>query len=426
MRKGDSMKEKLFSRDFTMVVIGQIISLFGNNVLRYALPLYLLNKTHSASLFGLVSACSFIPMVVLAPVGGLVADRVNKRNVMVCLDFATAAIVVLYSTFYMHWNLVALLITVLMLLYGIQGAYQPAVQASIPVLVSQENLIPGNAVINMVNSLASMLGPVLGGLVFGLWGLQPVLIISIMCFLFSAVMEIFIRIPFEKRDHEAGVFKTARADIQESFLFIKRDCPAIGRVGILLAMINLVLSALIIVGLPVIINEHLGFPQALGNRLCGYTQGALAAGGLLGGIISGTIGKRYDIRRSACLLFFCTLTLLPTGLVLLLPVGRFTAYAVITVDCFIMMAVSTLLSILLITYVQGITPNKMIGKVISLITCLVMCANPAGQALYGFLFEQLAASIYWIFFMAFAVCLLLTVLSRKIFAEALVQEPIAI
>ena len=84
------MKDKLFRRDFTMVVIGQIISLFGNNILRYALPLYLLNKTGSAALYGMVVALSFLPMVILSPVGGIIADRVNKRNIMVCLDFCTA------------------------------------------------------------------------------------------------------------------------------------------------------------------------------------------------------------------------------------------------------------------------------------------------------------------------------------------------
>ncbi len=55
---------KLFKRDFTMVVIGQIISLFGNAILRFALPLCLLRETDSASLFGAVTACAFIPMVI--------------------------------------------------------------------------------------------------------------------------------------------------------------------------------------------------------------------------------------------------------------------------------------------------------------------------------------------------------------------------
>lgn len=70
-----------------MVVIGQIISLFGNAILRFALPLYLLRETNSSVLFGTVTACSFIPMVIFSLLGGVIADRENKRNIMVVLDF---------------------------------------------------------------------------------------------------------------------------------------------------------------------------------------------------------------------------------------------------------------------------------------------------------------------------------------------------
>lgn len=91
------MSQKLFSKDFTLVVIGQIISLFGNAVIRFALPLYLLNLTGSSALYGTVMACAFIPTILLSPVGGMIADRVNKRNVMVILDFLTAAVILLFS-----------------------------------------------------------------------------------------------------------------------------------------------------------------------------------------------------------------------------------------------------------------------------------------------------------------------------------------
>lgn len=81
------MQTKLFRRDFTLVVIGQIISLFGNAILRFALPLYLLRETGSSTLFGVVTACSFAPMVILSMVGGVLADRVNKRDIMVAHPF---------------------------------------------------------------------------------------------------------------------------------------------------------------------------------------------------------------------------------------------------------------------------------------------------------------------------------------------------
>lgn len=81
------MDKKLFSKDFTLVVVGQIISLFGNAAVRFALPLYLLNQTGSPALYGTVTACAIIPAVLLSPIGGIAADRVNKRNIMVLLDF---------------------------------------------------------------------------------------------------------------------------------------------------------------------------------------------------------------------------------------------------------------------------------------------------------------------------------------------------
>ena len=158
----------LFQRDFTLVVIGQIISLFGNAILRFALPLYLLRITGSPTLFGIVTACSFAPMVVLSLVGGVLADRVNKRDIMVVLDFSTAALIAIFTLLLDRAPLVPLFIIVLMLLYGISGTYQPAVQASIPLLVHPERLIAANAVINQVNTLSNLLGPVLGGVLFSL------------------------------------------------------------------------------------------------------------------------------------------------------------------------------------------------------------------------------------------------------------------
>ena len=91
------MESKLFTKDFTLVVLGQIISLFGNAAIRFALPLYLLNCTGSSALYGTVTACAFIPAILLSPIGGIFADRVNKKNIMVALDFFTAIVIAVFS-----------------------------------------------------------------------------------------------------------------------------------------------------------------------------------------------------------------------------------------------------------------------------------------------------------------------------------------
>ena len=240
------MEKKITSKNFILVVIGQIISLFGNAILRFALPLYLLQETGSAALFGLISACSFIPMIVLSPIGGIIADRVNKRNIMVALDYSTAGVTLALTLLLGHMNIVVLLLVSMVFLYGIQGAYQPTVQASIPALVPEDKLMTGNAIINMINSLSSLLGPILGGILFAFHGLTPILVVSILCFIFSATMELFIKIPFTKLQSNGNVIKIGLADFKESFPFIKVEQPNVWKVSLVVASINLFISALII------------------------------------------------------------------------------------------------------------------------------------------------------------------------------------
>ena len=232
---------KLFERDFTMVVIGQIISLFGNAILRFALPLYLLRETDSSTLFGAVTACAFIPMVIFSLFGGVIADRKNKRNIMVALDFTTAAVILIFNFALGKVSLVPLMIAALMILYGISGIYQPAVQASIPLITEKQFLMQGNAVINMVSTLAGLLGPIIGGILFGAFGIMPILFISIGCFAFSAVMEVFIHIPFEKNTDGKSIFGAVGSDLSDSIKFIKNDKPIFLSVVGIIALFNLIL-----------------------------------------------------------------------------------------------------------------------------------------------------------------------------------------
>lgn len=199
---------KKYGKDFTLVVVGQIVSLFGNAILRFSLPLYLLRETGSSTLFGIVTACSFLPMIVLSLLGGVLADRVNKRNIMVCLDFLTAGVITVFSWLLGIVPIIPLFITVLMLLYGISGTYQPAVQASIPALVPKEKILSANAIVNQIGALANFIGPIIGGMLYGAFGIVIILKVSVLCFVLSAVMEIFIKIPFKNSRHRIRYYKS--------------------------------------------------------------------------------------------------------------------------------------------------------------------------------------------------------------------------
>lgn len=410
-------EKKLFHKDFVLVVIGQIISLFGNQILRFALPLYLLSQTGSAALFGMISAIAFIPMIILCPVGGIIADRVNKRNVMVILDFATAALVTVLCVLLGKVDIVLLLLVVMILLYGIQGAYQPAVQASIPVMVETQFIMPANAIINLVSSLSGLIGPVVGGAIYSFFGLTPILYVSIVCFFASAVMEIFIHIPFKKQDTKGSVFAIASHDMTESFHFIRKEQPCIWQGSMIMAAINMFLSALIIIGLPIVVTQMLGFDNETGSRMYGYAQGALAGGSLLGGLLVGALSRKLKARHIPSILFLCTLTLFPIGVALQFVSSTVAAYWIIVVSCFFMMTFATLFSIQMMSYLQTMTPKHLIGKVISCAMCICMCASPLGQAMYGGVFQIFKENPEVVFYFAGFVSVVITLFSKKVFKE---------
>lgn len=411
------MKQKRFPKDFILVVIGQIISLFGNAVIRFALPLYLLNLTGSAALYGTVAACALIPSVLFAPIGGIVADRVNKRNIMVGLDFFTAGIILLFAILMHSVNLVVLMVITLMLLYGIAGAYQPSVQASVPALVQQEDFVAANSVINTVSSFASLIGPVIGGILYSAYGLTPVLWVCAVCFTFSAVMELFIHIPFEKQTSSGSILKILRADLFDSFSFIQQKNPTVGKVLLMLCGMNLFLSAMIIVALPYLVTEVLGFDADQANRLYGFAEGALAAGGLAGGMIAGIMGRKFTIQHAGNGLALCVLCVFPIGFVLLTDAPPVVCYGVLVLCCFAIMVFSTIFMVQMMAYIQAETPEMLIGKVIALSLTMATCAQPLGNALYGVLFQVCRNYEYAVVFFAGFVSLGIALKARQIFRK---------
>lgn len=411
------MNQKLFSKDFTLVVIGQIISLFGNAAIRFALPLYLLNLTGSSALYGTVTACALIPAVLLSPVGGMIADRVNKRNMMVVLDFFTAAVILIFALLMKETDLVLLLTVTLMLLYGIAGAYQPSVQASIPLLVEQGHLMAANSVINTITSFASLLGPVLGGILYSAYGLNAVLWICMLCFLGSAVMELFIHIPFEKRDWEGGILCAVKADFKESVRFIQKEKPVLGKGLLAVCGINLFLSAMIVVGLPYMITVVWNLEKADANRFYGFAEGALAAGGLTGGICAGAFSDRLPVQKAGYLLIACALWTFPMGAAPAVFSSGMINYCIMTACCFFVMVFSTIFTVQMMSFVQTETPQRLLGKVIAVMLTVSMCAQPLGNALYGLLFELCRNAEFVVILFAGTVSLAIAVNAKGIFAK---------
>src|SRR5699024_2123670 len=113
----------------------------GNNTLKFALSMYVLERTGSASVFAGLLALSMIPTILLSPFGGILADRANRRNIMVALD-TLSGLSVLIAGFATASGQDIPVIGTLLVVLSVLGAFEsPTVQACIPQMLSGENII---------------------------------------------------------------------------------------------------------------------------------------------------------------------------------------------------------------------------------------------------------------------------------------------
>ncbi len=374
---------KLWQKDFALVVIGQIISLFGNGILRFALPLHLLNITGSPALFGMVSAVSFLPMVFLMPVGGIIADRANKRNIMVILDFLTGLLMLFFYLAMNGISLIPLLISTLMILYSIGGLYQPTVQASVPMILDEKLLTKGNGIVSSIGALANLVSPIIGGILLGSFGITPIIVVSIICFFVSGILEIFIKIPYKKEASNSSIFNMAIEDFRLSINFIFKEKAALKKLVLVISLLNATITALIIISLPVLITERLGMSE----EMYGYSQGILALGGLFGGIIAGVLGEKLKIKSLYKYIIFVAISLIPMSIAMAINENPIISYLLILITAFGAMAASSLASVIIITFIQNQTAENMIGKIMAFVMTIGMFATPLGQLFYGIALE---------------------------------------
>lgn len=408
------MNSRLFQRDFTIMILGQIISLFGNAILRFSLSLYVLEVTGSAAVFGTILAVSMIPTVLLSPFGGVLADRLPKQKIMTILDFVTAGLIVFYDAVYGSAGNLAAVTIFMILLTLIQAFYQPSVQASIPLLASQEQLMAANGIVMQVQALAGLLGPILAGMLYGIGGVKPILAASAVCFFLSAVMELFLRIPHEKREADGSPVRMALLDLKGAVTYLIRENTCLFKLLIVVAGINLFLSALFIIGLPYLVKIYLG----MSAQAYGFAETAMGMGSILGGLVSGLAGKKIPFKHSHYFLLGTPLLLIPVILILLFQAPGKMIYAVLLTSVMIGMGFAALFTIAAQTFIQKSTPVHMLGKVGAFVSTICVCALPVGQAMYGGLFELFSGSPWVVVLVGTVISMMLAYAAKRTLRNA--------
>ena len=384
------MEQKLFTKNFVLLVLGQVSSLFGNYILRLALSMYVLETTGSASVFASILSVAIIPSILLSPLGGILADRANRRNIMVALDTLTG-VSVLCAAVVLSENHALMVISVLLVALSVFGAFEtPTVQACIPQMLTGDNIIRGNAVVNQVASLSYLIAPLLGGILYAAFGLKPVMYASVVCFFITALFECFIQLGNQHRTYQGNVLSMVKDDFFDSIRFITKERADIMKLLLLAALSRFFVMGVTMVGIPFIVRTILG----LGATYYGGAESALAVATILGSIAAGILTGKLKTERLSLVLAAIGICIIPAGVVFLFPLGVVIKYAVSVVAFCGMQATISIFSIFAVSMIQQSTPDHLLGKVMAYTSAITMCAQPVGQMVYGFLFDGCREAVY--------------------------------
>ncbi|MCJ7548603.1 MAG: MFS transporter [Anaerolineae bacterium] len=272
-------------RSFLIVWFGQVISLIGSGLTSFALGVWLSQQTGRATPFAITVLLANLPRILLAPLAGSLADRWNRRWMMVLSDSGDALVklgaVVLVATGHLQiWH-----VYLIAVLSSVFAAFQePAYAASITMLVPKKDLARANGLVQTAQAVESLLAPLLAGALMGTVGLRAIFAIDFITYSFAIGALLVVRIPQPKLSESdtGGDRGTVWRDARFGWSYLKAR-P--GLLGLLLyfALVNFLLNGVGVLTAPMV----LAFGSA---TTLGVVQMASGAGMLLGSVVMSTWG----------------------------------------------------------------------------------------------------------------------------------------
>ncbi len=184
---------------FTIVWIGQIVSLLGTSMTTFALTIWAYEITGTATALALVGFFFVTPMLVFSPLAGAIVDRQDRKLMMMLSDLAsgvtTIAVLILFQAGLLQiWHLY--------IAAAIQGTFQtfqwPAYSAAISVMIPKEQYGRANGMLSLAESGSNIFAPLLAGALLGIIGLAGILTIDIVTFVFAIGALLLVHIPQPK------------------------------------------------------------------------------------------------------------------------------------------------------------------------------------------------------------------------------------
>ena len=384
------------NRNIYLFASGKAVSILGSSIFSFAIGLYVLKLTGSALNYAMTLMLSVIPMVVISPIAGVIADRVSKKWLVSGMDFINsilfAALFIL--SIYRELTLPVIYIAIVLLnvfttFFGI------GIETAKPALVSSEKLIRINSLSKLIDSSATVLGPVIGGVVYAFVDIRAFILFSSIAFMISAVSEWFIDYEFnlERRlyeNHEKSEEnKSILSDIIEGWKFFSGNRSLL-QLFFLFFMLNMLLGFSVNVPLPYIINEVLRFSS---SRF-GMINSMFPIGLIIGTLTVEYVMKRIEFRKLLILMnILISIMASVIGLPVILGLDSGMSLAFYCIVNIIIGIAIAYVDVPVMTILQNEVPRELLGRVLSLIMSLVKAMLPVALLCSGALTSRMPVQL---------------------------------
>jgi len=222
-------KESLFkNKNFTLVFLGKLVSDIGSLLYSFAVSFFILSITGNNSFIqGLYLALVGITFIVVSLFGGVIADRYNKAKIMYLCDYAKSGVILLATLlifiFASNNDIKVILLFIVGFLNGIiAGIFSPSSGSLIPIIVPKDRLQEANSYTSILSSFQSIVGILLAGILYSLVSIYTLFIIVGICYLGSAISEMFIKYDFKESEDKLTLDSTFK-DLGEGFKYLFND-----------------------------------------------------------------------------------------------------------------------------------------------------------------------------------------------------------
>ncbi|WP_195263371.1 MFS transporter [Clostridium sp. 1001275B_160808_H3] len=413
----------LKDKNFSLLMFGKITSLIGSYMQSFALSLFVLNTTGSASKFASILSVALIPELILSPFAGVIVDWFDRKKILIILDLVSGAVVTIFAIMYfitgeMPLSYIYILVITLSLISTIDN---PTLQTIIPTITKKEDLVEANALNSLIMSIGNVVSPAIAAVVYGGFGLEAVFIVNSISFLISAISEIFLVIPKNIKEKGKLSLKSFTREFKEGIGFIKKRKDIINIIS--LAMILNFSFGAFTIGSIYISKSIL--------KVSDFQYGIVDSIGVIGMIVAtffvGWLSKKNSVGKN----IYSSLMISSIAL---------SGYAVVAFDSLVSISGSKIylyLLMLIVTFTiclfialantflntnfQYIVPLDFMGRVSTVMGTGCMIAMPLSNMMYGYLFDKISVPII---FLISSGIMILAVLSykRKLIAITMEEE----